>query len=47
MTLKLKILSTVTAIFLVITTYLLYHNLGRDYLYDWDESIYARVTKTM
>ena len=43
MTLKLKILSTVTAIFLVITTYLLYHNLGRDYLYDWDESIYAQL----
>lgn len=43
MTLKLNILRVVTAVFLVCTTLLLYHNLGRDYLYDWDESIYAQL----
>lgn len=43
MTLKLNILRVVTAVFLVFTTLLLYHNLGRDYLYDWDESIYAQL----
>ncbi|GAB4027628.1 MAG: hypothetical protein Fur0011_6090 [Candidatus Microgenomates bacterium] len=43
MTLKSNILRVVTIIFLVLTTLLLYHNLGRDYLFDWDESIYAQL----
>lgn len=43
MTLKLNILRVVTAVFLAFTTLLLYQNLGRDYLYDWDESIYAQL----
>lgn len=43
MSLKLNILTVVTGLFLFVTTLLLYHNLGRDYLYDWDESIYAQL----
>ena len=43
MTLKFNILKVVTGIFLFAVSLLLYHNLGRDYLYDWDESIYAQL----
>lgn len=38
-----NILKKITLVFLAVTTILLYHNLGRDYLYDWDESIYAQL----
>ena len=38
-----NILKKITLFFLAVTTILLYHNLGRDYLYDWDESIYAQL----
>ncbi len=41
--LEINILKKITAVFLVVTTLLLYHNLGRDYLFDWDESIYAQL----
>lgn len=40
---KLNILRIVTGLFLFAVSLLLYHNLGRDYLYDWDESIYAQL----
>lgn len=43
MSMKLNILRVITGLFLFLVSILLYHNLGRDYLYDWDESIYAQL----
>ncbi len=43
MSLKFNILRVITGLFLFAVSLLLYHNLGRDYLYDWDESIYAQL----